>query len=133
MRADHREQRSLALLPLGADLGESGRDHADGLHALVQDSLHCLEDSDCRQADHDQINAIRDLRDGGISADTSYRLAVAIDRIGRPRVFALDDVSEELAADRSSPRRRTYDRDCSSLEERAQRRDNPGVVSCLHV
>ena len=133
MPADQREQGSLALLTLGADLSEAGRDHADGLDALVQGGLHCLEDRDCRQADHDEIHAVRDLGDGGIPADTRYRLAVAIDRIRRPRVFALDDVPEQFASDRSSPRGRPEDRDRPSFEEGAQRRDDTGVVSCLHV
>ena len=51
--------------------------------------------------------------------------------IGGSGEVRLEDVAEELAADRATPRRRTDDGDAPRLEERAQRCNDGGVIAFL--
>ena len=105
MRADEREQALLPLAALGAGLGEAGRDDAQRTDPLPERRLGRVEHLSAGNADHRQVDRIGALLDRAVSAHTGDRLAAAVHRIRRPGEVGLEDVPEELAADRAAPPR----------------------------
>ena len=131
VRADEREQLLLPLGALAADLREAGRDDDERAHAAAQRVLGGGEHVLARDGDHGQVDGIRDLRHGRVAADAGDGRALRVHRVRGPGEVRLEHVAEELAADRAPPRRGADDGDRLRLEERAQRRDDGGVVALL--
>ena len=117
--ADEREQLLLALGALAPDLGEAGGDDDERAYALAERLLGGLEHGRRRQRDDGEVDRVRDLLDRGVRTNAGDRLAVPVHRVRGTREVALEDVAEELAADRAAPARRADDGDARRLEERA--------------
>ena len=66
-----------------------------------------------------------------VAAHAGHRAAVAVDRVGGAGEVGLEDVAEELAADRAAPARGADDGDAAGLEERAQRGGDGDVVALV--
>ena len=101
VRADEREQPLLALGALAPDLGEARRDDDERADALAERLLGGFEHGRGRQRDHGEVDGVGDLLDRAVGAHARDRLAVAVDRVRRAGEVALEDVAEELAADRA--------------------------------
>src|SRR5207237_1629654 len=127
--AHETEQPLLALDPLGPGLGEAGGDDAERLRARRERRLGGVEDVLAREADHREVDLVRDLADRRVRSDAGNRLAGAVDRVRGAGEVAAQDVAKELAADRPAPRRRTEDGDGMRLEERPERGGDGDVVA----
>ena len=106
VRAHERQQRVLARAPSRADLGEARRDDAERANAGLQRVRRRLR---AQRPAGTQMTASstagstpRRLVQAG---HAGHGLAAAVDRVGRAREAAVEDVAEELAADRSAAAR----------------------------
>ena len=131
VRAHERKQPLLPLDTFAADLGEAGRDDYERADAAAKRILGGREHVLSRNRDHGQVDGIRDLRHRRIAAHASDRRTLRIHRICGSREVRLEDVAEELAADRSPSRRGADNRHRLRFEERTQRRDDGRVVALL--
>ncbi len=128
MLARELDQPLLAPPALGADLGEAGGDDAERADAGLERFLRCAEHVLAGQADHGEIDLLRDVGDARVAADAGHRLAAAVDGIGRAGEVSGEDVAEELAADRAAPRGRADHGHARRREESLQRRGDRDVV-----
>ena len=132
VRADERQQ---AVLPLGAlvpELGEAGRDHAERAYAQAERRLGRLEDDLRREADDREVDALGHLLDRGVAGDARDWRAVPVHGIGGAGEPALDDVAEELPADRAGTRGRAEHRHARGSEEGLEGGDDGSVVALVH-
>ena len=81
--ADEGEELLLPLDALAADLRESGGDDDERAHAGVERLLGRLEHLVAGQADDREVDAARDLADGGVALHAGDRVALAVDGIRR--------------------------------------------------
>ena len=121
-------QPLLAQAAFGADLCEAGGDDAERADAGFERFLCRAEHVLAGEADHRELDLLRDVGDARVAADAGDRLAAAVDRVGRAGEVSGEDVAEELAADRAAPRRRADHGDARRREESLQRRRDRDVV-----
>ena len=101
--ASSRSWRSMPSLPISAKPAEMTTSAA---HAARERLLGGLDHARRGHADDGEVDGVGDLVDRAVAANAGDRLAVAVDGVGGALEVALDDVPEELAADRpASPRR----------------------------
>ena len=125
VRTDEREQSILPFDPLAAELCEPGRDDDERIGRRFAAHPQLRRTRARRHRDHRQVDAVPDLADRAVAANTRDGLALAIDRVDDAAEVALEDVAKELAADRAPARRCADDSHAHRLEERAQRRRTP--------
>src|SRR5581483_4630645 len=97
-----REQAVLPFTALRARLGEAGGDHAQCAHVPLQRGLGGLDDEAGREADDGEVDLPVDLVDRPLRADAGDRLSLEVDGVGDALEIGLEDVAEELAADRAA-------------------------------
>ena len=129
--ADECEQLLLPRRSLAPDLCEAGGDDHERADAVAQRVLDSAQDVLSRHRDHGEIDRIGDRRDRCVAADAGDGRSLRVDGVGGAGEVGLEDIAEELAADRAAPRRRADDGDARRLEERPQRCHNGGVVALL--
>ena len=127
------EQPLLSLDPLRAGLREARGDHAERADAVLERLPRGVEDARCGQADDGEVEVVVDLGERAAAADACDRIARAVHGVGATVEPGIEDVAEELAADRPPSRRRTHHDEGSRREERTQRRDDADVVACVHA
>ena len=120
MGPDEREQPSLALDPLAADLGETGGDDDERSHTVPERIFGCGVHMLAGDRDHDEVDAVLDVGDRAVATDARNGVAIPVDGIRDTSEVALEDVAKELAADRPAARGRADDRHARRLEERPQ-------------
>jgi hypothetical protein len=128
---DELEQTALSLDALLADLCEAGGDHTQRPDPVCEASLGRVEHLRAGEADHGQVDLVRNVRDHGVAADAGDRLAPAVHRIGGSGEVCGEDVAEELPSDRPAPGRGAEHGDGPRLEEGPQRGDDPDVVALV--
>ena len=126
------EQLLLARTTLHSGLGESGGDHAERARAAPKRRLGGVEDAVAGQADHAEIDRVRDVLDRGVGAHAGDRGARPVDRICSTGEAAGQNVAEELSADRAALRRCADHGHGARLEERSQRGGDRHVVALVH-
>jgi len=131
VRADESQQTLLPLAPDRAGLGEARRDHTQRANAAAEGRLGGVEHLRPGQADHGEVDRIRNLLDRAVGTHARDRLARSVDGIGGAGEVGGEDVAEELAADGAAAARRSDHRDAPGREERAQRRGDCDVVARL--
>ncbi len=131
MGTHEREEPVLALAALRPDLREARRDHAQRADAVAEGACRRIEHLLGGKADDGEIDALRDLVDRAVGPHAGDRLALEVDRIGGAVEVGVEDVAEELAADRAAAARGADHGDRGRLEERSQRVDDGGVVARL--
>jgi len=99
----------------------------------VQCLLRDLEHAGRRDAEHGEIDWLRDLGDRAVAPHPGHGHAVTVDGVRGSDEVGLDDVPEELSSDRPSATRRADDRDALGLEERLERRRDRHVVALRHA
>ena len=129
VRPDELEEPLLALDALGAGLGEPGGDHDERPDARAERLVGGIQHGVRRARRSRRGRPGRDLRDRPVSAHPRDGLALAVDGVGGSEEVRLDDVPEELAADRAATARCADDRDLSRLEERPERCGDGDVVA----
>ena len=128
VRPDELEEPLLALDALDARLGEPGGDHDERPDARAERLVGGGQHGVRGDADHGEVDGIGDLRDRPVSAHPRDGHALAVDGVGGSEEVRLDDVPEELAADRAATARCADDRDAVRLEERPERCGHGDVV-----
>src|SRR6266545_5213563 len=86
-----------------------------------------------RNADHRQVDPVRNRRDLRVPLNTRNRLTSSIDRICSAAKLALEDVPEKLAANRSTSWRCADHGDRPRLEERPQGFDDCRMVAKIYA
>ena len=132
MRADERQQPVLPLRALVPQLGEPRRDDAERAHAQAERCLGRLEDDLRREADDREVDALGHLSDRGVAVDPRDCRALPVHGIRGAGEPALDDVAEELPADRAGTRGGAQHRHARGPEEGLQGRDDRSVVALVH-
>ena len=104
MRPHQLEQKVLARLTFGADLGKARGDHAESSDTYGERLFGRLEHGVAGQANHREIDGLSDLGDAPIRAHARDGLARPVDGIGDTAELAAQHVAEELTADRARTR-----------------------------
>jgi hypothetical protein len=131
VRTHEREQPPLALGACLTGLGEARRDHAQRADAVAQAGVGGVEHMLAGNAEDGEVDVVRNLVDRRVPSDAGDRRPVAVDRIRRSAEVGLEDVAEELAADRAATRGRAQDRHRAGREERSERRAHGCVVAAV--
>ena len=97
------EELLLPLRSLGADLGEPGRDHTKRLDAALNNAFGGGEHMLHRQADHGQVDELRQLLDRPVAAYAADGLAGAVEGVRGALEIGGEHVPEQLPADRAAP------------------------------
>jgi hypothetical protein len=129
VRADEREQPLLTLDTVAPRLREPRRDDDERPDAVRERLLGDLDHARSRHADHGHVDRIGDLAHRAVAADARDRRAVTVHGVGGTLEITLENVPEELTADRSAPLRRADHSDAAGLEERTQGRRDGDMVA----
>ena len=85
------------------------------------------------EADHGEVDGLRQLLDGAVAPHAPDRFAAAVDRVCSSLEVRRKDVAEQLPADRASPPRSADHDERPRREERPQRSGDRQVVSLVHA
>ncbi len=129
--AHQREQLLLAADALDPGLGEPGRDHAEGARPLPQRRLCLGEHGGAGNAEDRQVDVAGDVRDRRVGLHAGDGAGLRVDRVGDPGEVGVEDVAEELPADRAASRRSADHGDRSRGEEGCERRRDGDVVALV--
>ena len=117
--------------PSDAGLGEPRRDHAERARTLAERSLRLGQHSLTRHAEDGEVDVAGDVRDRRVGLNAGDRRRLRVHRIGDAVEAGLEDVAEELAADRATTGRGADDRHRARREERPQRRGDGDVIALV--
>ena len=131
VRADERQQPLLLLASLCAHLCEAGRDDAERAYALTQARRGGVQHLRAGNADHGEVDVVRNRFNGCVGTNARNRLAAPVHGIRGAVEVGREHVAKQLAADRAATPRGADDGDALRREEVGERRGDRDVVAFL--
>src|SRR4029077_2449524 len=105
MGAYSSEQLLLPPNTVGPGLGETGRDHTERLRSPFHRRLCLREDGITWNAEDCEVYDFWNVRDRRICLHAGDGWCIRVDRVGHALEARVEDVAEELTADRPAARR----------------------------
>ena len=125
------EQLALKLGSLRSHLGEPGRDHDHGRDPPARTLPDDVDHGRRRDGDHREVDRSRDLTDAAVGPHRLHDVGFPVHGIGGAFEARIEEVVEDLAADRVPLPRRPDDGDGPRRDEVAHRGGGGASISIL--